>query len=244
MGQTASILGGGRGEADDPHSLVVRFPESEPLTTDAGVDISPLTIAYQTYGALNADKSNAVLICHALTGDQHVANTHPVTEKPGWWSTMVGPGKPIDTDRYFVICSNVVGGCMGTTGPASTDPRTGMPHGLSLPVITIRDMVRAQAKLIDHLGIDQLFCVAGGSMGGIVSPARILRHANRRRRASFIAEHRVSRGRPAGHHGRSRLAGRTLLRARPQANQGAGRGAHGRAYHLYVGRGVASEIRS
>ena len=167
MGQTANLLGGGRGEADDPHSLVVRFPESDPLKTDAGVDISPLTIAYQTYGALNPDKSNAVLICHALTGDQHVANIHPVTEKPGWWSTMVGPGKPIDTDRYFVICSNVVGGCMGTTGPASTDPRTGKPHGLALPVITIRDMVRAQAKLIDHLGIDQLFCVAGGSMGGM-----------------------------------------------------------------------------
>ncbi|MBN9080549.1 MAG: homoserine O-acetyltransferase [Rhizobiales bacterium] len=134
---------------------------------DAGVLLAPLTIAYQTYGTLNADKSNAVLICHALTGDQHVANIHPVTGKPGWWGTMVGPGRPIDTDRYFVICSNVVGGCMGTTGPTSLNPATGKAYGLDLPVVTIRDMVRAQAMLIDHLGIDQLFCVAGGSMGGM-----------------------------------------------------------------------------
>jgi homoserine O-acetyltransferase len=154
-------------EADAPHSLVVRFPESQPLRMDAGVDLAPLTIAYQTYGTLNASKSNAILVCHALTGDQHVANAHPLTGKPGWWTTMVGPGKPIDTDRYFVICSNVVGGCMGTTGPASAHPATGQPYGLDLPVVTIRDMVRAQAMLIDHLGIDQLFCVAGGSMGGM-----------------------------------------------------------------------------
>ena len=116
---------------------------------------------------LNADKSNAVLVCHALTGDQHVANVNPVTGKPGWWSLMVGPGRPIDTDRYFVICANVLGGCMGTTGPASIDPKTGQPYGLDLPVITIRDMVRAQAMLIDRLGIDTLLCVLGGSMGGM-----------------------------------------------------------------------------
>jgi homoserine O-acetyltransferase len=134
---------------------------------DSGVTLAPLSIAYQTYGQLNADKSNAVLICHALTGDQHVANVHPITGKPGWWDTMVGPGKPIDTDRFFVICSNVVGGCMGTTGPASLNPITGQPYGLDLPVVTIRDMVRAQAKLVDYLGIDELFCVAGGSMGGM-----------------------------------------------------------------------------
>jgi homoserine O-acetyltransferase len=167
MAPTADLQTGRLRDVDDPRSLVVRFPESEPFATDAGIDIAPFSIAYQTYGALNAAKSNAILICHALTGDQHVANIHPVTEKPGWWSTMVGPGKPIDTDRYFVICSNVVGGCMGTTGPASTNPATGRPYGLDLPVITIRDMVRAQARLIDHLGIDKLFCVAGGSMGGM-----------------------------------------------------------------------------
>ena len=154
-------------EVDAPQSQVAHFGADQPLSMDAGVDLSPFTIAYQTYGTLNADKSNAVLICHALTGDQHVANVHPVTGKPGWWEIMVGPGKPIDTDRYFVICSNVLGGCMGTTGPASINPATGRPWGLDLPVVTIRDMVRAQAMLIDRLGIDQLFCVAGGSMGGM-----------------------------------------------------------------------------
>jgi len=163
---TAEISAAQR-EADAPNSLVVRFPPSERLELDAGVSLSPLTIAYQTYGALNAARSNAVLVCHALTGDQHVANTHPLTGKSGWWESMVGPGKPIDTDRYFVICSNVVGGCMGSTGPASTNPRTGKPYGLDLPVVTIRDMVRAQAMLLDHLGIESLFCVAGGSMGGM-----------------------------------------------------------------------------
>ena len=154
-------------EAHAPHSLVVRFGAGQPLKMDAGVALSPLSIAYQTYGTLNAAKSNAILVCHALTGDQHVANTHPITGKPGWWQTMVGPGRPIDTDRYFVIASNVVGGCMGTTGPASTNPATGRPYGLDLPLVTIRDMVRAQAMLIDHLGIDSLFSVVGGSMGGM-----------------------------------------------------------------------------
>jgi homoserine O-acetyltransferase/O-succinyltransferase len=154
-------------ETEDPHSLVVRFGPDRPLRLDAGVDLAPFQIAYQTYGTLNADHSNAVLICHALTGDQHVANVHPVTRKPGWWETMVGPGKPIDTNRYFVICPNVVGACMGTTGPASINAKTGKPWGLDFPMITIRDMVRAQAMLLDHLGIQQLLSVAGGSMGGM-----------------------------------------------------------------------------
>jgi homoserine O-acetyltransferase len=154
-------------EADYPRSLVVRFGRDQPLRLDAGIDLAPFQIAYQTYGALNAERSNAVLICHALTGDQHVANLHPVTQKPGWWETMVGPGRPIDTERYFVICPNVLGACMGTTGPASTNPATGMPWGLDFPVITIRDMVRAQAMLLDHLGIASLFSMAGGSMGGM-----------------------------------------------------------------------------
>jgi len=154
-------------EVHAPQSAVAHFGPDQPLHMDAGVDLAPFTIAYQTYGTLNAAKSNAVLICHALTGDQHVANVHPVTGKPGWWEIMVGPGRPIDTDRYFVICSNVLGGCMGTTGPASINPATGRPWGLDLPVVTIRDMVRAQAMLVDRLGVDQLFCVVGGSMGGM-----------------------------------------------------------------------------
>jgi homoserine O-acetyltransferase len=154
-------------EVDAPNSLVVHFGADRPLKMDAGVSLSSLTIAYQTYGDLNANKSNAILVCHALTGDQHVANEHPITGKAGWWHTMVGPGRPIDTNRYFVIASNVIGGCMGTTGPASLNPATGRPYGLDLPVVTIKDMVHAQAMLIDHLGIDMLLCVAGGSMGGM-----------------------------------------------------------------------------
>jgi homoserine O-acetyltransferase len=155
-------------EADHPRdSEVVRFGKDRPLKLDAGVELSPFQIAYKTHGTLNAERSNAVLICHALSGDQHVASRHPVTGKPGWWETMVGAGKPIDTERYFVICPNVVGACMGTSGPASTNPRTGNPWGLDFPVITIRDMVRAQAMLLDELGIDSLFAVAGGSMGGM-----------------------------------------------------------------------------
>ncbi|HXW28825.1 MAG TPA: homoserine O-acetyltransferase [Xanthobacteraceae bacterium] len=154
-------------EAENPHSALVRFGVEQPLRLDAGLDLAPFQIAYQTYGSLNANRSNAILIFHALTGDQHVANIHPVTGKPGWWDTMVGPGLPIDTERYFVICSNVVGGCLGTTGPSTINPATGTPWGLNFPVITIRDMVRAQAMLIDHLGIETLFAVAGGSMGGM-----------------------------------------------------------------------------
>jgi homoserine O-acetyltransferase len=154
-------------EADEPHSQIVRFGSDKPLRLDAGVDLSPFQIGYQTYGTLNAARSNAILICHALTGDQHAANVHPVTGKGGWWEIMVGPGRPIDTERYFVICPNVIGACMGTSGPASTDPKSGMPWGLEFPVITIRDMVRAQAMLLDHLGIESVFSVAGGSMGGM-----------------------------------------------------------------------------
>ncbi|MBS7736050.1 homoserine O-acetyltransferase MetX [Chelatococcus composti] len=157
----------GASQVDEPASLVARFGPDKPLVMDCGARLAPWQIAYQTYGELNAARSNAVLVCHALTGDQHVANPHPVTGKPGWWETMVGPGRPIDTNRFFVICSNVVGGCMGTTGPASLNPATGKPWGLDFPVVTIRDMVRAQAMLLDHLGIETLFCVVGGSMGGM-----------------------------------------------------------------------------
>jgi homoserine O-acetyltransferase len=144
-----------------------RFPASQALRLDSGASLAPLEIAYKTYGRLNAAKSNAVLLCHALTMDQHAASTHPLTGKPGWWDRFIGPGRPLDTDRYFIICSNVIGGCMGSTGPASIDPKTGEPYGLAFPVITIGDMVRAQAMLIEALGIDSLFAVIGGSMGGM-----------------------------------------------------------------------------
>lgn len=154
-------------EARTPSSKVAHFGADEPLRLDAGRTLSPFSVAYETYGELNAAKSNAVFICHALTGDQYAASPNPVTGKPGWWSSMIGPGKPVDTDRFFVICSNVIGSCMGSTGPASIDVATGEPYAVDLPVLTIPDMVRAQAMLVDRLGIDQLFAVVGGSMGGM-----------------------------------------------------------------------------
>lgn len=154
-------------ETYTPSSKIVHFPENEPLKLDCKQELAPFSVAYQTYGTLNADKSNAILICHALTGDQHVNNEHPLTGKPGWWTTIVGEGKPIDTSRFFIICSNILGGCMGSTGPASINPKTGAPYGLDFPVITIGDMVAAQVRLIDHLGIKRLFSVVGGSMGGM-----------------------------------------------------------------------------
>jgi homoserine O-acetyltransferase len=144
-----------------------RFPATAPLRLDSGGQIAGLEIAWRSFGTLNPDRSNAVLICHALTLDQHVAGTHPVSGKPGWWSLLVGPGRPLDPARHFILCANVIGGCMGSTGPASINPATGQPYGLSFPVITIADMVRAQAMLVEAMGIETLFAVVGGSMGGM-----------------------------------------------------------------------------
>ncbi|MBL6077774.1 homoserine O-acetyltransferase [Belnapia sp. T18] len=146
------------------------FPEG--LALDCGMAIAPLAVAYRTYGRLNAARSNAILVCHALTGDQYLAEPQPLTGKPGWWQTIVGPGRPLDTDRYFIICANVLGGCMGSTGPRDemTDAEgrpMGRPWGTDFPNVTIRDMVRAQKKLTDHLGIERLLAVVGGSMGGM-----------------------------------------------------------------------------
>ena len=154
------------GSADTP-GFHVELAADRPMALDSGESIGPFTTAYTTCGTLNSDKSNAILVCHALTGDQYVLEQHPVTGKPGWWEVMVGPGKPLDTDRYFIICVNVLGGCMGSTGPRDINPETGRPWGLDFPVITIGDMVRAQALLLDHLGIEKLFCVIGGSMGAM-----------------------------------------------------------------------------
>ena len=169
-------------EVDSPSSEKVVFTD-RPLELDCGQQLSPFQVAYCTYGTLNAAKSNAILVCHALTGDQYVASRNPVTGKPGWWEIMIGPGKPIDTDRYFVICANILGGCLGSTGPASTNPATDRPWGLDFPVITIGDMVKAQARLLDHLGIEQLFSVVGGSMGGM----QVLEWASRYKNRVFSA---------------------------------------------------------
>ena len=143
------------------------FKARVPLCLDSGARIDDLEIAYRTFGQLNAERSNAILVCHALTLDQHVTVPHPSIGRPGWWSSLVGEGLPLDPERHFIICANVIGGCMGSTGPSSVDPATGAAYGLSFPVITIGDMVRAQALLIEALGIDRLFAVIGGSMGGM-----------------------------------------------------------------------------
>ncbi len=157
MDQTAPL-------SDLPHQHVL-FPDG--MALDCGVHLPALEVAYRTYGTLNAARTNAVLVCHALTGDQYVAEPHPVTGKDGWWDAVVGPGRPLDTNRFFVICANVLGGCMGSTGPRSPRDASGAPWGIDFPPVTIRDMVRAQKRLIEHLGIARLFAVIGGSMGGM-----------------------------------------------------------------------------
>ena len=175
-----------------------------PLRLDGGVLLSPVEIAYETYGSLAPDGGNAILVCHALTGDQHVASTHPRTGKPGWWTRMIGPGKPIDPARDFVICANVLGSCMGSSGPASVNPATGRPWGMAFPVITIRDMVRAQAMLLDHLGVARLKAIVGGSMGGMQAlswtasfperiDAAVIIASTARHTAQNIAFHEVGR---------------------------------------------------
>lgn len=143
---------------------IVRF---DALTLDSGAVISPVDVAYETYGALNSAKTNAILVCHAFSGDAHAAGISPETGKPGWWDNMIGPGKAFDTNKYFVVCSNVLGGCRGSTGPSSPNPATGKPFAMAFPMITISDMVRLQKRLMEHLGIQRLLAVAGGSMGGM-----------------------------------------------------------------------------
>ncbi len=144
------------------------FHYRQPFTFESGQDIPEFTLRYETYGELNAERTNAILICHALSGDHHCAGFHSVEDrKPGWWDNLIGPGKAVDTRRFFVICSNCLGGCQGSTGPSSTNPQTGKPYHLSFPAITIRDMVRAQKLLIDYLEIPRLHSVIGGSMGGM-----------------------------------------------------------------------------
>ena len=140
---------------------------NEPITLDSGKTLEKVTVAYETYGELNKEKTNAILICHALTGDAHAAGWHEGDKKPGWWEIVIGPGKALDTEKFFIICSNVLGGCKGTTGPSSINPETGKQYGLDFPVITIRDMVKVQKKLVDSFGISQLYAIIGGSMGGM-----------------------------------------------------------------------------
>ncbi len=184
-----------------------QFTFAEPpqeLRLTSGEKLGPTILAYETYGQLNTQKTNAILVFHALTGDAHAAGWHKDAKKPGWWDDMIGPGKAFDTDKYFVICSNVLGSCKGTTGPSSINPKTDRPYGLSFPMVTIDDMVLTQRHLIDHLGIDKLLSVAGGSMGGlqglkwaIMYPDRVASviaiATNHRHTAQQIALHEVAR---------------------------------------------------
>jgi len=179
---------------EPPHELVLK----------SGEKLGPITVAYETYGQLNPDRSNAILICHALSGDAHAAGRHDGDKKPGWWDIMIGPGKAFDTNKYFVICSNVLGGCRGTTGPSSINPKTGEPYGLSFPVVTIDDMVHVQKHLLDHLQITRLLSIAGGSMGGLQAmkwcveypdmvQSAVVIATNYRHNAQQIALHEVGR---------------------------------------------------
>jgi homoserine O-acetyltransferase len=144
--------------------------DGPPMELECGLSLGPVTQAYELYGTLNAERDNAILVFHALSGDAHVAGYHtPEDTKPGWWDVMVGPGKPFDTTKYAIVCANVVGGCKGSTGPSSVDAQTGKPYALSFPIVTVGDMVRAQKLLIDHLGIVRLLAVTGGSMGGMMA---------------------------------------------------------------------------
>ncbi|MDD5195590.1 MAG: homoserine O-acetyltransferase [Candidatus Omnitrophica bacterium] len=163
--------------AQTPHELALESKEK----------LGPITVAYETYGSLNAEKSNAVLILHALSGDAHAAGLHKGEERLGWWDDFIGPGKAFDTDKYFVICSNVLGGCQGTTGPGSTNPKTNKPYALDFPLISIGDMVRVQKELIDYLGIDKLLAVCGGSMGGMQALAWLVNYPEKVRSAIPIA---------------------------------------------------------
>ncbi|HAJ37671.1 MAG TPA: homoserine O-acetyltransferase [Chloroflexi bacterium] len=194
------------------------FAEEEPFPLESGETLQPVTLAYETYGALNADRSNAILICHALSGGAHAAGElDGDPTRLGWWEETIGPGKAFDTDRFFVICSNVIGSCYGSTGPASINPATGKPYGLNFPVVTIGDMVRAQVKLIDHLGIERLLCVAGGSMGGMQVLEWAAHHPQRLRAAIPIAT--------TAHHSPMLIAfsevGRQAIYADPAWNHGA-----------------------
>ncbi len=160
----------------------------EPLRLKSGVELAPITLAYETYGALNSQRDNAVLVMHALSGDAHAAGRHKAEDrKPGWWDTLIGPGRALDTTRYFVICVNVIGGCRGSTGPSSIEPATDQPYGIRFPVVTIPDMVAAQVRLLDRLGIETLQAAIGGSMGGMQVLELTINHPDRVRQAVLLA---------------------------------------------------------
>lgn len=165
---------------------VVLFDQADPLVLESGASLAPVEVAYETYGTLDDDASNAVFVCHALTGDAHAAGHHGDPDRRGWWDNLIGPGRPIDTDRFFVICPNLLGGCQGTTGPSSTDPRTGRAYGLDFPLLTVRDLTQPHRRLLAHLGIDRVHLAIGGSLGGMQALQWSLDHPAEVRRAALI----------------------------------------------------------
>ena len=214
------------------HSQTLTLPGSLPL--DGGGELTRVELAFETYGELNADRSNAILLCHALTGDQYVASPHPITGKPGWWERMVGPGKPIDTDRFHIICANVIGSCMGSTGPAR-EASDGHPYAMRFPVITIRDMVRAHIGLLDMLDIETLHAVVGGSMGGMQALSLAANWPDRARRVLVIAS--------TSRHSAQNIAfhelGRQAIMADPRWQDGSYYGGDGPDNGLAVARMAA-----
>ena len=214
------------------HSQTLTLPGSLPL--DGGGELTRVELAFETYGELNADRSNAILLCHALTGDQYVASPHPITGKPGWWERMVGPGKPIDTNRFHIICANVIGSCMGSTGPAS-EASDGHPYAMRFPVITIRDMVRAHIGLLDMLDIETLHAVVGGSMGGMQALSLAANWPDRARRVLVIAS--------TSRHSAQNIAfhelGRQAIMADPRWQDGSYYGGDGPDNGLAVARMAA-----
>jgi homoserine O-acetyltransferase len=202
------------------------------LRLDSGETLGPVTVAYETYGRLNDQRSNAVLILHALSGDAHAAGFHEGSDQPGWWDNMIGPGRAFDTDNYFIICSNVLGGCKGTTGPASVNPATGKKFGLDFPIISVSDMVTVQTRLIDHLKIEKLLAVAGGSMGGMQALQWLTARPDRLRSALIIAT--------AAKHSPQQIAfnevGRQAIMADPHWKEGHYYGGHHPAKGLAVAR--------
>jgi homoserine O-acetyltransferase len=168
-----------------PHGALL-FEQERPLQLESGAKLGPVEVTYETYGALDEEAGNAVYICHALSGDAHAAGHHGDPSRRGWWDTIIGPGRPIDTDRFFVICPNLLGGCAGTTGPSSLDPLTGRAYGLRFPLFSVRDLVAVHRALLAHLGIARLHAVIGGSLGGMQGLQWALDHPEEVERAVLV----------------------------------------------------------
>lgn len=165
---------------------LVLFDAATPLVLESGARLAPVEVAYETYGSLDATGSNTVFVCHALTGDAHAAGHHGDPSRPGWWDTIIGPGKPLDTDRHYVVCANLLGGCQGTTGPASINPATGRQYGTDFPLFTVRDLVAVHRALLRRLGVRKLYAAIGGSLGGMQALQWALDYPDELKRAVLV----------------------------------------------------------